>query len=74
MERFNVTKDKFRSIANKKYRTNVFRKAISNDYSMIMYSIGETQGRMLIAYSTLHSIKAIVNGKKTHLTKAFEAV
>lgn len=74
MERFDPKKEKFRDIANKKYRTNIFRKAISKDITMVGYSIGETLNNMPIVYAKLHHIKAIVDGKKTHLRDAFEVV
>lgn len=74
MERFDPKKEKFHAIANKKYRTNIFRKLISPDLTMIGYAIGETLNNMPIVYATLHHIKVIVNGKKTYLVKAFERI
>lgn len=74
MERFDPKKEKFHDITNKKYRTNIFRKAISKDLTMVGYSIGETLNNMPIVYARLHNIKAIVDGKKTHLTNAFEVI
>lgn len=74
MERFDPKKEKFHDITNKKYRTNIFRKAISKDLTMVGYSIGETLNNMPIVYARLHNIKATVNGKKTHLTNAFEVI
>jgi hypothetical protein len=73
MDRFDVTKEKFHEFKDKKYRTNFFRKMLSIDLSMIMYSIGESMGRILIAWSTLHSKKILLNGEKSTLANAFEA-
>lgn len=74
MQRFDPKKEKFHDITNRKYRTNIFRKAISKDLTMVGYSIGETLNNMPIVYARLHNIKAIVDGKKTHLTNAFEVI
>lgn len=74
MDRFDPKKEKFHEIANKKYRTNIFRKAVSKDLTMIGYSIGETLNNMPIVYAMLHHIKVDINGKQTHLADAFERI
>lgn len=63
MERFDPKKEKFHEITNRKYRTNLFRKGVSKDLTMVGYSVGETLNNMPIVYARLHHIKAIVNGK-----------
>lgn len=74
MDRFDPKKEKFHEIANRKYRTNLFRKAVSKDLTMVGYSIGETLNNMPIVYAMLHHIKVQINGKDTHLADAFEVI
>lgn len=74
MDRFDPQKEKFHQIANRKYRTNLFRKGVSKDFTMIGYSIGETLNNMPIVYAMLHHIKVDINGESTHLANAFERV
>lgn len=63
MERFDPKKEKYHEITNKKYRTNLFRTAISKDLTMVGYSIGETLNNMPIVYARLFHIKVVINGK-----------
>lgn len=74
MDRFDPKKEKFEEMANRKYRTNLFRQAVSKDLTMIGYSIGETLNNMPIVYAMLHHIKVEINGKSTHLADAFERI
>ena len=74
MERFDPKKEKFQEMTNKKYRTNLFRKAVSKDLTMIGYGVGETTNNMPIVYARLHNIKAFLGGKKTRLIHCFEVI
>lgn len=74
MDRFDPRKEKFHEIANTKYRTNLFRTAISKDLTMIGYSIGETLNNMPIVYARLHHIKVLIDSKEGRLIDALERV